>query len=93
MIMKIYRKIDLNFDMKTNSINLKVQEELSKRCWSLTMSESDVSGKIREYYQTLGQSIANGTADYVYPKDSGAVKVKITYQNNEYNFSVPQDYS
>lgn len=89
----VHRKIDLNFDPKTETIILKIKELLSKRAWSKTMGKNDVNGKIRDEYNRLGKAIANGVCDYVYPKDSGAVIVTITYQNDKYNMSVPQDYS
>ena len=72
---------------------MKVKEQLSKRAWSKTMGKDDVNGKIRDEYNRLGKAIANGVCDYVYPKDSGAVKVSIKWQNDQFNFSVPQDYS
>mmetsp|Transcript_24203 Transcript_24203/g.21162 ORF Transcript_24203/g.21162 Transcript_24203/m.21162 type:complete len:125 (+) Transcript_24203:77-451(+) len=86
-------KIDLNFDPKTDTIILKVKELLSKRAWSKTMGKQDVNGKIRDEYNRLGKAIANGVCDYVYPKDSGAVTVTIKFQNDQFHFSVPQDYS
>ena len=86
-------QINLDFDAQHEIIILKVVETLSKRAWSLSMDKNDVSGKIRDEYNRLGKAIANGVCDYVYPKDSGAVKVNIKWQNDEFNFSVPQDYS
>eukprot|EP00484_Ammonia_sp_Unknown_P028767 CAMPEP_0197047124 /NCGR_PEP_ID=MMETSP1384-20130603/22671_1 /TAXON_ID=29189 /ORGANISM="Ammonia sp." /LENGTH=117 /DNA_ID=CAMNT_0042478997 /DNA_START=69 /DNA_END=422 /DNA_ORIENTATION=- len=85
-------KINLDFDPKQEIIVMRVVEELSKRKWSLSLGKNDVNGKIRDEYNRLGKAIANGTCDYVYPEDSGAAKVHIKYGNDEFNFSVPQDY-
>eukprot|EP00485_Elphidium_margaritaceum_P000744 CAMPEP_0202687580 /NCGR_PEP_ID=MMETSP1385-20130828/3247_1 /ASSEMBLY_ACC=CAM_ASM_000861 /TAXON_ID=933848 /ORGANISM="Elphidium margaritaceum" /LENGTH=108 /DNA_ID=CAMNT_0049342401 /DNA_START=75 /DNA_END=401 /DNA_ORIENTATION=+ len=86
-------KINLDFDAEKDIILLRVTEELSKRKWSKSLGTNDVNGKIRDEYNRLGKAIANGTCDYVYPEDSGATKVTIKYGNDEFFFSVPQDYN
>ena len=85
-------KFDLNFDLDNNAILMKVQEELSGRKWTKTLTKDDVNGDIREEYKRLGEAISNGEADYIYPVDSGALKCTIKYKNQELFYSIPQDY-
>ena len=85
-------QIDLNFDVDQDQIVMKVTEKLSKRKWSKRFSKEDVDGDIRKEYQKMGEAISAGTQDYVYPKDSGAVKCTITYENHAVTYSLPQDY-
>merc|ERR550539_953121 len=74
-------QINLDFDMEKEEFYLKIVETKSKRKWTKTFHKGNVNGNIRAEYRSLGEAIQNGTQEYVYPKDSGAVKVTITYQN------------
>eukprot|EP01083_Nonionella_stella_P054966 145088_1 len=74
-------KFDLTFDAKNEAIVMKVQELRSKRKWSKTLKKGDVNGDIRKEYRTLGEAISDGVTDYVYPKDSGAVKCTIKHKD------------